>query len=105
METVKRGDRAKESEVAEEGSLGAGVVSIVYLLEILFIFTRKNSSVCYFCSNGAIWASGTMAEAAAVAAPELGAGVALGKTAASGVASFLRETGRLVASLRTSKFI
>ena len=75
---------------------GAGVVSIVSFLAIFFMFTVENGSVCCFPPDGGIWASGTMVEAVAAT---VGAGEVLEKTAASGVASLLRETDRSVAPI------
>ena len=71
------------------------------------MFTGENGSVCCFCPDGGIWASGTMVEAAPekVTALTVGAGAELGKTVASEVASLLRETGRSVALLQVSLFI
>ena len=117
MEIIKPVDREEVSEGAELGALGSGVLSILSSLAIFFVFTVENGSVCYFPPDGEIWASGVMVEATAPPAPELGAGAALGevvtlgtgaapaKTETSLVVSFLKETGRLVASSRASSII
>ena len=65
------------------GTLGEGVVYIVYFLDILFMFTGENILVCCFGPDGGIWASGTMLE---VAATSVGAGAAPKKSAASDLA-------------------
>ena len=59
---------------AAVGASVAGVVLIVSLLEIFFMFTKENVLVCCFCPDGGIWESGTMVETTeVVAAPAVGA--------------------------------
>ena len=80
---------------------GAGVVSIVSLSAMLFMFPFENITVSSFIPDDRKWASGAIADAAA----EVVEGVATKKTAASGVDSFLGVTGWLVASFASSLFI
>ena len=67
LETINPGDQEKASEGAAVEESGAGVMLIVSLLVIFFMFTGENGLVCCFCPYGGIWASGTMAETAATA--------------------------------------
>ena len=106
FETVKPGDWSEASvgaDVAalageEVGASGAGGVFIVSFLAILFMFTSEKWLGLLFPPDGCIWASGTMVEAAQEEVA-VRARLATEKTAASGLASLLRDTGCLVASL------
>ena len=104
FDTVKTGDWEEASAGAEVVASVAGMVSILSLLDILFVFAGENGLVCYFLPDGGIWASRTMVEAAA-AAVIVGEGVAPAKTVASGVDSLLRETVLLITSLRALSFM
>ena len=48
LETVKPGDRAEASAGEAVGESYTGVVSVVYFLAILFMFTGENGLVCCF---------------------------------------------------------
>ena len=67
------------------GAFGSGVVSIVSLSSMLFMFPFENISVSIFSPDDRKKESGAMAEVAAA------------KTAASGVVLLLRVTGWSVA--------
>ena len=73
---------ATASGVSALGILGGGLVLIVSLSDILFMFLFKNISVSSFSPDNRKWASGTMSEATA----EVGAA----KMEAYGVDTFLR---------------
>ena len=72
-------------------------------LAIFFIFTGEDGLACCFPPDGGICPPGKMVVAAA--ASTVVAGVVQAKTAASGVALFLRDTGQLVALSRAFSFI
>ena len=63
---------------------GAGVVSIVSLSAMLFMFPFENITVSSFIPDDRKWASGAMVEAAAAVA----VGVVAVKTESSGLVSF-----------------
>ena len=71
--TINPVDRVEASERAAVVSSGVGVVSIVYLLAIFFVFAGENGLVCFICPGGGIWAAGTMVEAPAPAVGEVAA--------------------------------
>ena len=47
------------------GESVSGVVSIMSLLAVLYVFTVENGLVCYICLDGVIWASETVVEVVA----------------------------------------
>ena len=99
---------AAPSGVSASEALGSGLVSIVSLSAMFFIFPFENISVSSFSPDDRKWESGAMVKAAvsaAEAAAEVAAGAAAAKTAASGVDSFSRVTGQSVASSAASSFI
>ena len=79
--------------VSVSGASRAGVVSIVSLSYMLFVFPFENSSVSSFIPDDSKWESGTMAE------------VATEKTPVSGLDSLFRVTGWPVVSFAASLFI
>ena len=64
---------AAASKVSASGASEAGVVFIVPLLDMFFLFPFENNSVSSFIPNDRKWESGDMAEAetSAVAAAKL----------------------------------
>ena len=60
LETVNPGYWAEASEVAVIEESVAGVVYILSLLAIFFMFTGENGLVCCCSPDGGIWASGIM---------------------------------------------
>ena len=56
--------------VSLSGALGSGVVLIVSLSAMLFMFPSKNSSVFSFIPDDRKWASGEMSEGAVVKVAE-----------------------------------
>ena len=87
--------------VSELGALGEGVMSIVSLSAMLFMFDFGNSSVSRFSPYDSKWTSGAMSEmevAVAVA-------VAAVAVAASGVDSLSRVVVFSVALCAASSFI
>ena len=85
LETADPGDQVEVLAGLAVGESGAGVLSIVSLLFILFMFNGENVLVFCFCPDGGIWAPGTMVEAAAA----VGLGEVPEKTVASMVSSLL----------------
>ena len=70
------------SGVSDSCALGEGVVSIVSLSAMLFMFPLENISVSSFSPNDRKWASGAMAEAALTAVAEVAVVETEEKTAA-----------------------
>ena len=88
--------------VSASGASGSGLVSMVSLSEMLFMFPFKNILVSSFSPDYRKWASGAMAKAeeTSVAAVEL-----VVKTVESRVPSLLMVMGRLVESFTALSFI
>ena len=101
LESVESESWAQALGVSAYCDLGSGVVYIVSLSAILFMFPFENISVSSFSPYDRKWASGPMAKTVAVVAT----GAVGAKTAAYGAASLSRVTGLLVAFSLDLSFI
>ena len=89
--------------VSELGALGEGVMSIVSLSAMLFMFDFGNSSVSRFSPYDSKWTSGAMSEMEVAVA--VAVAVAAVTVAASGVDSLSRVVVFSVAFCAASSFI